>query len=90
MTKLETITAIQGHSPHSRKTITDVLEALSIVVTGELQANEPVSLPFLGKLLPIDVPQGRNKRVREAQFKPNRDLRKQLGAPLRRAKIAAR
>lgn len=90
MNKVELIAAIQAHASHPKKVIEEVLQGLGVVVSGELMANEPAPLPYLGQLLPVDVPQGRNTRVRQAQFQPGRDLRKKLRAPLRRARAASR
>lgn len=84
------IKAIETHTSHSKKVIKDVLQAMGVVLTGELQANEPVDLPYMGRLLPVDVPQGQNRRVRLAQFEASPGLRKKLSSPVRRARVAAR
>ena len=90
MKKADVITAIQSHTTHPRKVIDEVLVAMGIVVSGELMANEPVIVPYLGQLLPVDVPQRQHKRVREAQFRPSRELRRKLDTPFRRARVSSR
>jgi len=90
MKRSDIINEIQVQTGQTKKTIKDVLLALSVVLAGELQANEPVEVPHLGRLLPMDKPLGMNRRIRVAEFNASRELRRKLDAPIRRARTSQR
>lgn len=90
MKRADIINQIHLQTGHTKRAISEVLLSLSVVLTGELQANEPVELPHLGRLFPIDKPLGGNRRTRVAEFAAGRELRRKLGAPIRRRPVQAR
>lgn len=87
MKRVDVISRIEERAEVSKDVIRRVLLALSVVIGGELQANEPVELPHLGRLVPMDKPVRGNKRVRVTTFEPNAALKKKLAYPLARMRL---
>ncbi|AGG89036.1 hypothetical protein [Rhodanobacter denitrificans] len=64
--------------------VSRVLRELGILTSNELQANETVSLPLLGRLVPLEQTAFGEKRRRVVTFEPSPALRKKLANPFRR------
>jgi len=62
MKRSDIINEIQVQTGQTKKTIKDVLLALSVVLAGELQANEPVEVPHLGRKLDAPIRRARTSQ----------------------------
>ncbi|MEY2117280.1 hypothetical protein [Rhodanobacter sp. FW106-PBR-R2A-1-13] len=64
--------------------VSRVLRELGVLASNELQANETVALPLLGRLVPMEKTAFGEKRRRVVSFEPSPALRKKLAYPFRR------
>ena len=78
---------IQARTDIDTRTVTRVLQALGIVVSTELQANETVTLPLLGRLVPMESAGGGRKKKRIAAFEASPSLRSKLSNPITRLRM---
>jgi len=85
--RADIIYQIEQRTAVNRDVIKAVLKAMSVVIAGELQANEPVEAPHLGNLIPMDKPSRGNKKERVIIFEASQELRKKLTTPFRRLRV---
>lgn len=84
MQTAELISILTQKTSLSRRDVTRLLKEYGLLVTNQLQFDEPVTLPYCGRLVPIEQSSNGRPRRRSVHFEPGATLRKRLSNPLRR------
>ena len=89
MKRADIIYQIEERTDIPRDVVRRVLKAMSVVIAGELQANESVEAPHLGNLIPVDKPSRGSRKERVIIFESSKDLKKKLATPIRRLRVVS-